>query len=53
MKTRREKREKSRNISDYLDKKYLISIWEKHWEIFIALILGLIVGVFILPKLFR
>jgi hypothetical protein len=53
MKTRREKRGKNRNISDYLDKKYLISILRKYREIIIALILGLIVGVFILPKLFR
>jgi len=53
MKTRREKRGKSRNISDYLDKKYLISIWRKHWEIIITIIVGLIIGVFILPKLFR
>jgi hypothetical protein len=34
-------------------KKKMQKYWSKHWEIIIAAILGLIVGGFILPKLFR
>jgi LPS O-antigen subunit length determinant protein (WzzB/FepE family) len=52
-KTRREKRKKKRSISGYFDKRYLKSLWDEHWEIIITVILGLIVGVFILPTFFR
>jgi hypothetical protein len=50
---KREKREKSRPISYYLRRDYLESVWTKHWEIIITVILGLIIGVFVLPMFFR
>ena len=54
---KRKKVKKNKNLSyyfsHYFNKRSLRTIWGKHWEIFITVIVGLIIGVFILPKLFR
>ena len=33
--------------------KQVETFWEKHWEIIVAAIFGLIVGLFIVPKFFK
>jgi len=50
---KRKKRKENRTVSYYFSKDWLTSLWRKYWEIIIALIAGLIVGKFILPKFFR
>jgi hypothetical protein len=50
---RREKRKKSRPVSEYFKRDYLRRMWKKHWEIIVTAIAALIIGILFIPMIMR